>query len=92
MVLKSELEDWLKHPVTQDFQQALEAECEKSKQDLANEIDNNDLSKDDLFGSVLISKSVRATYQQFFGENSAETIIDMLDDHSLLVTEEDQDD
>jgi hypothetical protein len=89
---KSELQDWLKNPVTQQFKEALRLEAEASKRDLAEYIDGNDPDATELYNEVNLSKAVRSTYMQFADSNGDQTIINMFRDHELLTEEEESND
>lgn len=56
---------------------------------MATMIDSHDLDRNELHDLVLMSKAVRLTYGQFFGEKASETIINMFDENELLTKEED---
>lgn len=72
------------------FQEALELECEESRIDLLDALDNNLMTRDDQYDCVMVNKVTRRAYEQFFGDSASETIIKMCDHHGLLVKEEEE--
>jgi hypothetical protein len=86
------VKDWLNHPTTKLFKEALKKESEKSREDMANIIDNTDMDRDELYREVNLNKAVRFTYEQFCNENANQTIINMFDEHKLLTKEEEDND
>ena len=91
MLHKTEVKEWLKHPVTKAFQEALRLECQAQKEDLANSIDNSDLSPEELHLSVTVSRAARYALLKLADDEASDTIISMLSDHNQLEEEKSDD-
>ena len=91
MLHKSEVKEWLKHPVTQAFQEALRLECKAQKQELSDLIDREDLGADILRQEVTISKAARYALLQFADEKASESIIEVMTYHNQIEEDEEND-
>jgi len=88
MLHKSEVKEWLKHPVTKAFQEALRLECQDQKEYLADFLDKVDLDQESMFQKVMISKASRHALLQLTDENAGETIIEVMTYHNQIEEDE----
>jgi hypothetical protein len=88
MLHKSEVKEWLKHPVTKAFQEALRLECQAQKQDLSDFLDETELNQEAMHEKVTISKAGRHALLQLTDENAGETIISVMLDHNQIEEDE----
>lgn len=67
-------------------------EAKADKEDLLSDLDQTDLSPEDLYLAVTVSRAIRHTYLQFAGQEANEKIVNMFDDHGLILKEEESED
>lgn len=88
---KTEVKEWLNHPLTKLFQEALQKECESSRQKMMDEIEGLHFNTaQDLQNRTIEYNAAIHVYKCFSDEDAANTIIELMNAHGLLEEEDDQ--
>lgn len=93
MLHKSEVKEWLNHPVTKAFQESLRKECDASHLKMMGEIENLHFeTAQDLQNRVIEYNAAHYVYECYSNKDAADTILKMMINNGQLEEEEEPND